>query len=173
MCGYKPCGQRPHSFSLTVFCCGWRGGGGRDGEAGRYHPRLDGLAPWEPLARSGRPTHSTAPQARIDLPHPSFCSRQGRPGGPSAPHIPHSLCREPVLPPQPPTASHPGARRPSIGSGLPGPGLQTHEPGLGLQASCHSLSYLGQVPSPLCASVSLYKAQIITMLLRRTITRIK
>lgn len=106
MCGYKPCGQQPHSLSLTVFCCVWRGGGW-EGEAQRSHLRLDGLAPWEPLASSGRPTHSTAPQARTDLPHPSFCSPQGRPGGPSAPHIPHSLHREPVLPPQPPTASLP------------------------------------------------------------------
>lgn len=74
----------------------WLGSGGWGGEAWRCHLRLDGLALWEPLASSGRPTHSPAPQTRAGLPHHFHCSLQSRPGGPGAPvsstHSAESRC---------------------------------------------------------------------------------
>lgn len=85
------------------------GSAGQKGGARSCHLRLDGLVPWEPLASSFRPTHSTfALQTRGNLPHPSCCSYQGRPGGGDVP-VPLTNSThgrgEPVLPPQPRRAS--------------------------------------------------------------------
>lgn len=138
----------------------WLGSGWWGEEAWRCHLRLDGLAPWEPLASSGR-LPCPADSRRLASPFPLQSPRQAWGPGPpasattlqragAAATVTGGLC-----------ALAPGS------PGFPVPALQTDEPGLGLQP-CLSFT-LRPLPVPQFLS---RKDQVIPRLLRRTVARI-